>query len=34
VLAGPAVLISLWPFLSDAADGRIYRDAFYEPYCS
>jgi hypothetical protein len=31
-LAGPAVLLSLWPFLSDALDGRIYRDAFYEPY--
>jgi Vitamin K-dependent gamma-carboxylase len=34
VLAGPAVLLSLWPFLSDALDGRIYRDAFYEPYAS
>jgi uncharacterized membrane protein YphA (DoxX/SURF4 family) len=34
VLAGPAVLLSLWPFLSDALDGRIYRDSFYEPYAS
>jgi vitamin K-dependent gamma-carboxylase len=34
VLAGPAVLMSLWPFLSDALDGRIYRDAFYEPYAA
>jgi hypothetical protein len=32
VLAGPAVLMHLRPFLSDALDGRIYRDAFYEPY--
>jgi Vitamin K-dependent gamma-carboxylase len=32
VLAGPAVLLHLQPFLSDARDGRIYRDAFYEPY--
>jgi uncharacterized membrane protein YphA (DoxX/SURF4 family) len=32
VLAGPAVLLHLRPFLSDALDGRIYRDAFYEPY--
>src|SRR5215210_1380295 len=34
VLAGPAVLLHLQPFLSDALDGRIYRDAFYEPYAS
>jgi vitamin K-dependent gamma-carboxylase-like protein len=34
VLAGPAVLLHLWPFLSDALDGRIYRDAFYEPYAA
>jgi hypothetical protein len=34
VLAGPAVLWSLWPFLSDALDGRIYSDSFYEPYAS
>jgi uncharacterized membrane protein YphA (DoxX/SURF4 family) len=33
-LAGPAVLLSLWPFLSDALDGRIYSDSFYEPYAS
>ena len=32
VLAGPAVLLHLQPFLSDALDGRIYRDSFYEPY--
>ena len=31
-LAGPAVLLHLQPFLSDAWDGRIYSDAFYEPY--
>lgn len=29
VLAGPAVLLHLRPFLSD---GRIYRDGFYDPY--
>jgi hypothetical protein len=34
VLAGPAVLLHLQPFLSDALDGRIYRDAFYEPYAA
>ena len=34
VLAGPIVLLHLWPFLSDALEGRIYRDAFYEPYAS
>ena len=32
VLAGPAVLLHLQPFLADALGGRIYRDAFYEPY--
>jgi uncharacterized membrane protein YphA (DoxX/SURF4 family) len=32
VLAGPAVLLHLQPFLSGALDGRIYNDAFYEPY--
>jgi HTTM domain len=34
LLAGPAVLLSLWPFLSDALDGRIYSDSFYEPYAT
>ena len=34
VLVGPVVLLHLWPFLSDALDGRIYRDAFYEPYAA
>ena len=34
VLAGPAVLLHLQPFLADALDGRIYRDAFYEPYAA
>ncbi len=32
VLVGPVVLLHLWPFLSDALDGRVYSDAFYEPY--
>jgi hypothetical protein len=32
VLAGPAVLLHLQPFLSDAWDGHTYRDAFHEPY--
>ena len=32
VLVGPVVLLHLRPFLSDALHGRIYRDAFYEPY--
>jgi hypothetical protein len=34
VFAGPVVILHLWPFLSGAADGFIYRDAFYEPYAS
>jgi vitamin K-dependent gamma-carboxylase len=34
VLAGPVVLLHLRPFLSDALDGQIYSDAFYEPYAS
>lgn len=34
VLAGPIALLHLWPFLADTLDGRIYRDAFYEPYAS
>lgn len=32
VLAGPVVLLHLQPFLADSLDGRIYSDAFYEPY--
>jgi vitamin K-dependent gamma-carboxylase len=34
VLAGPAVLLHLRPFLVDAVDGRTYQDAFYEPYAA
>jgi uncharacterized membrane protein YphA (DoxX/SURF4 family) len=34
VFAGPVVLLHLRPFLSDAVDGRVYSDAFYEPYAS
>jgi hypothetical protein len=34
VLAGPAVLLHLRPYLADSLDGRIYRDAFYEPYAA
>jgi len=34
VLAGPAVLLHLEPFLSDTLDGRIYSDAFYQPYAA
>jgi hypothetical protein len=32
VLAGPAVLLHLQPFLSDSLDGRTYQDGFHEPY--
>jgi hypothetical protein len=32
VLAGPIVLLHLQPFLADSLDGRIYSDAFHEPY--
>jgi membrane protein implicated in regulation of membrane protease activity len=34
VLAGPAVLLHLRPFLADGLDGRTYRDAFNEPYAA
>jgi hypothetical protein len=34
VLAGPAVLLHLQPYLSASLDGRIYSDAFYEPYAA
>src|SRR4029453_11864426 len=34
VLAGPAVLLHLQPFLSDALAGRVYSAAFYQPYAS
>jgi uncharacterized membrane protein YphA (DoxX/SURF4 family) len=34
VLTGPVVLLHLRPFLADGLDGRIYRDAFYEPYAA
>ena len=34
VLAGPVVLLHLRPFLVRRLDGRIYRDAFYEPYAA
>ena len=32
VLVGPVVLLHLRPILDAARHGRIYRDAFYEPY--
>jgi uncharacterized membrane protein YphA (DoxX/SURF4 family) len=32
VAAGLVTLLHLRPFLEAARDGRIYRDAFYEPY--
>jgi vitamin K-dependent gamma-carboxylase len=34
MLAGLAVLLHLEPFLADSLDGRIYSDAFYEPYAA
>jgi hypothetical protein len=34
VLVGPVTLVHLRPFVSDALGGRIYRDAFYEPYAA
>jgi vitamin K-dependent gamma-carboxylase len=34
VLAGPAVLLHLRPYLAEAGDGRIYNDGFYEPYAA
>jgi hypothetical protein len=34
VLAGPVALVHLWPFVAEARAGRIYRDAFYQPYAS
>jgi Vitamin K-dependent gamma-carboxylase len=32
ILAGPAVLLHLEPYVSDAWHGETYQDAFYEPY--
>jgi hypothetical protein len=32
IAAGLVTLLHLQPFLEGARDGRIYRDAFYEPY--
>jgi len=34
VFAGPIVLLHLRPFLDGTLHGRIYRDAFYEPYAA
>jgi hypothetical protein len=34
VMCGPIVVLHLWPFVSDARDGRQYRDTFHEPYVS
>lgn len=34
VLVAPIVLLHLRPLLSDAWDGRTYRDHFHEPYAS
>jgi uncharacterized membrane protein YphA (DoxX/SURF4 family) len=34
IFAGPVVLLHLRPFLSDALDGHVYSDAFYEPYAT
>jgi hypothetical protein len=34
VLVGPIAFVHLWPFLSDALAGHIYRDTFTEPYAS
>jgi hypothetical protein len=34
ILVGPVSLLHLRPFVADALAGRIYRDAFYEPYAS
>jgi HTTM domain len=34
VMAGAIALVHLWPFVADAIGGRIYRDAFYEPYAA
>ena len=32
VLVGPIVVLHLWPFLSDARAGSVYRDHFHDPY--
>jgi Vitamin K-dependent gamma-carboxylase len=34
VLAGPAVLLHLEPYLSDSLHGETYQDGFYEPYAA
>lgn len=32
IVAGPLVVLHLWPFLSDAYRGHYYRDSFYVPW--
>ncbi len=32
MLVGPVVVVHLWPFVSDALDGRTYHDTFHEAY--
>jgi hypothetical protein len=34
IFAGAVALMHLWPFVTDARAGVIYRDAFYEPYAA
>jgi Vitamin K-dependent gamma-carboxylase len=34
VLVGPLALVHLWPFLTEALGGTIYRDTFHEPYAA
>lgn len=34
VLVGPVVLLHLWPFLTEARHGSIYRDHFHQPYAA
>jgi hypothetical protein len=34
IAAGLLALQHLWPFLTDARHGFVYRDAFYHPYAS
>jgi hypothetical protein len=34
ITAGAIAFVHLWPFVTDATAGVIYRDAFYEPYAA
>ncbi len=34
IAAGPLVIAHLWPFLTDARNGIVYSDRFFQPYAA